>query len=162
MSFEIRALDDADRAWVHQLLQHQWGTVVVSRGRLHHADRLPGFAAVREGAPVGLLTFHIEGDQLEVVTLNSLQKRQGIGAALLRAAQETARAAGCRRLWLITTNDNLPAIAFYQHQGLVMVAVHRGAIAAARQLKPQIPERGIGGVPIEDEIEFALPMALAD
>jgi ribosomal protein S18 acetylase RimI-like enzyme len=162
MSFEIRALDEADRAWVHQLLQQQWGTVVVSRGRLHHADRLPGFVAVRAGARFGLLTFHIEGDQLEVVTLNSLEERQGIGAALLRAAQETARAAGCRRLWLITTNDNLPALAFYHHQGLSVVAVHRGAIASARQLKPQIPERGIGGALIEDEIEFALPIAPAD
>jgi GNAT superfamily N-acetyltransferase len=87
--------------------------VVVSRGRLHHADWLPGFLAIRDGVPVGLLTWHIDGDQLEVVTLNSLEERQGIGTAWLRAAQEAARTAHCRRLWLITTNDHVPALEFY-------------------------------------------------
>jgi ribosomal protein S18 acetylase RimI-like enzyme len=163
MSFEIRALCEADRAWVRQLLQEHWGaTVVVSRGRLHHADRLPGFLAVCDGVPVGLLTWHIDGDQLEVVTLNSLKERQGIGTALLYAAQEAARTAHCRRLWLITTNDNVPAIEFYKRRGLVVTAIHQGAIDVSRQLKPQIPERGIGGVPIHDEIEFALPIEPAD
>jgi ribosomal protein S18 acetylase RimI-like enzyme len=162
MSFEIRALAESDREWVHQLLQAHWGaTVVVSRGRLHHADRLPGFIALRNGVSVGLLTFHIDGDQLEVVTLNSLEERQGIGTALLQAAQEAARAARCRRLWLITTNDNVRAREFYTRRGLAVAAIHRGAIDAARKLKPQIPQRGIGGVPIRDEIEFTLPIAPA-
>ncbi len=161
MRFDIRELFESDRKWVRQFLQSHWGgTGIVSRGRLHHADRLPGFLAVREGEPVGLLTFRIDGDQLEVVTLNSLAERQGIGTSLLAAAQASARAAHCRRLWLITTNDNVPAIEFYTRRGFAVAAVHRGAVEVSRQLKPQIPERGIGGVPIRDEIELALSIEL--
>ena len=159
MCFVIRELCASDREWVGHLLQEHWGaTVVVSRGRLHHADRLPGFLAVCNDMPVGLLTFHIDGDQLEVVTLNSLAERRGIGTALLAAARAAARTAHCQRLWLITTNDNVPAIEFYQRRGLVVAAIHRGAMEVSRCLKPQIPECGIGGVPIRDEIELALPI----
>ncbi|HEX7715028.1 MAG TPA: GNAT family N-acetyltransferase, partial [Bacillota bacterium] len=60
----------------------------------------------------------------------------------------------CQRLWLITTNDNLAAIRFYQLRGFVLVALHRDAIAQSRKLKPEIPLRGIDGIPIRDEIEL--------
>jgi GNAT superfamily N-acetyltransferase len=159
MHFEIRELGEADRDWIRRFLTEHWGaTVVVSRGRLHHADRLPGFLATRHGLPVGLLTYCLDGDQLEVVTLNSSVERQGVGTALLAAARAAAGAAHCRRLWLITTNDNVPAMTFYTHRGLAVAATHRGAMEVSRRLKPEIPDRGIGGIPILDEIEFAQPV----
>ena len=65
----------------------------------------------------------------------------------------------CRRLWLITTNDNVPAIEFYKRRGLRLAAVHHGAIAESRKLKPEIPLFGVGGRAIEDEVEFELPLA---
>jgi len=37
-----------------------------------------------------------------------------------------------------------------------LAAVHRGAIAESRRLKPEISHFGVGGRPIEDEIEFEL------
>jgi hypothetical protein len=55
-----------------------------------------------------------------------------------------------------TTNDNEPAITFYSRSGLHLAAVHRGAIAESRKLKPEISQFGVGGRPIEDEIEFEL------
>jgi hypothetical protein len=60
----------------------------------------------------------------------------------------------CRRLWLVTTNDNRPALAFYQAAGWRQCAVHPGSIREARRLKPQISLTGHAGIPIEDEIEF--------
>ena len=80
--------------------------------------------------------------------------RQGIGRRLLEAAEDVGRGLGCRRLWLITTNDNRPALAFYQAVGWRQCAIHRGAITKSRRLKPQIPRTGHTGIPIEDEIEF--------
>ena len=61
-------------------------------------------------------------------------------------------------MWLVTTNDNVPAIEFYRRRGLTVAAIHSGAVQAARRLKPQIPEHGIGGVPVLDEIELELPL----
>jgi ribosomal protein S18 acetylase RimI-like enzyme len=61
-------------------------------------------------------------------------------------------------MWLIMTNDNEPAIRFYQRRGMRIVAIHRGAIAESRKLKPEISFVGVGGRPIEDEVEFELPL----
>ena len=157
MPLELRALGPDDREWVAELLAERWGApLVVSRGRAHRADRLPGFAARRGGAVVGLVTYRIESDECEVVTLDALEPRSGIGSALVDAAREAAAAAGCRRLWLVTTNDNAGAIEFYGRRGFALVAVHEGAVAASRRLKPEIPRFGHGGVEICDELEFEI------
>jgi ribosomal protein S18 acetylase RimI-like enzyme len=162
MQITVRDLQGADRVWAKSFLEEQAGsTRVVSRGRLHHADRLPGCVAVVSGARVGLLTHHIREGELEVVTLHTTLRRHGVGTLLLEAAAEKAREAGCRRMWLITTNDNEPAIAFYRHCGLNLAAVHRGAVAGSRKLKPEIPLIGVNGTPIEDELEFEILLELS-
>jgi Acetyltransferase (GNAT) family len=66
------------------------------------------------------------------------------------------REAGCRRVWLITTNDNLRALRFYQRRGFRLVAVHPDALARSRELKPSIPEIGLDGIPLRDELELEL------
>ena len=65
-----------------------------------------------------------------------------------------AIAAGCGRLWLITTNDNLPALRFYQRQGFRLVALYTNALAETRRLKPTLPLIGLNGIPLRDEIEL--------
>jgi RimJ/RimL family protein N-acetyltransferase len=67
-----------------------------------------------------------------------------------------ARATGCRRLWVVTTNNNVAAIAFYQHMGMDLCALHRGAVRNARKLKPTLPVRDAAGIPIDHELEFEL------
>lgn len=148
------------RPWARQLLTDAWGSPqVVSRGQLHQADALLGFVAFADGAPVGLLTYAVQADLCEVVTLNSLLPGRGAGTALIEAVGAMARAAGCQRLWLITTNDNLHALRFYQRRGFRLVALHAGALEAARRLKPTIPLLGLDDIPLRDEIELALPLA---
>ena len=77
-----------------------------------------------------------------------------IGTKLVESVRKTTLETNCKRLWLITTNDNLSALTFYQKHGFEIVAIHRGAIEAARKLKPEIPIIGHGGIPIQDEIEM--------
>lgn len=156
----IRPLSRRDRAWVEALLEEHWGSpAVVTRGRVHRADRLPGFVAEHDGEPAGLVTYRIAEAECEVVTLNSLVEDRGLGTALLEAVRQVALAADCRRLWLITTNDNTAALRFYQRRGLVLAALHRGAIRESRRLKPQIPATGNDGIPIRDELELELLLA---
>jgi GNAT superfamily N-acetyltransferase len=155
MVYSIRPYEESDRPWARALLSDRWGSVrIVTRGSIHQADRLPGFVAEGAGRRLGLLTYCIESDACEVVSLDSLKEGQGIGRALLQAVEEFARRSGCRRLWLITTNDNRRVIEFYQRQGFTVAAIHRGAITQSRQLKPEIPMHNPEGVPIEDEWEF--------
>jgi ribosomal protein S18 acetylase RimI-like enzyme len=146
-------------ALVRELMDEQREWAVVTRGRVHQADELPGFVAAVDGLPQGLLTYSLEGDECEVVTLDAVTMGRGIGSALLDAVRALAAARECRRVWLITTNDNLAALRFYQRYGFRLVALHRDTIAESRKLKPQIPELGCDGIPIRDEIELELLLA---
>jgi len=151
----IRMKTEADHAWCADLLTTHWGsTQVVSRGRLQDTSTLPGFIAESQGKSVGLLTYRIEDTECEIVSLNSLVEKRGVASTLLDAIKNEALHQGCHRLWLITTNDNIPALHFYQKQGFTIVALHPNAVRAARELKPEIPERGWEDIPIRDEIEL--------
>ena len=151
----IRTKTDADHTWSVDLLTTHWGSPrIVSRGRIHAAETLPGFIAEIDGERAGLLTYHLEGDSCEIVSLNSLLEKRGIATALLEAVIEAAAHAGRRRVWLVTTNDNIPALRFYQKRGFKLSALHPGAMQAARERKAEIPERGWADIPIRDEIEM--------
>jgi GNAT superfamily N-acetyltransferase len=156
-ALKIRPLSPADRDWVKRHIAEHWGAeIVVAHGTIYHPAALPGFVAELDGKMTGLVTFQINGDACEIVTLDSLHPGRGIGTALIEEVKAAAGAAGCRRLWLITTNDNLHALGFYQKRGFRLVAVHPGAVDAARKLKPEIPLIGNDGIPIRDEIELEI------
>jgi GNAT superfamily N-acetyltransferase len=157
MKYSIRRLTPDDRPWVNEILRKYWGSSrIVSRGRLYYADRLPGFIAADGNEKLGLLTYSVDGNECEITTLNSLAENQGIGTALLEAVISKARHTGCKRIHLITTNDNLNALRFYQKRGFVLVAVHRNAMQVSRGLKPEIPLTGNHSIPIRDEIELEM------
>lgn len=154
---ETKELSSDDRPWAERLVSRQIGSLrVVSRGVLHDSRALPGLIAESGGVPVGLLQYDVRGGDFEVVILIAVPHRQGVGGFLLRAAESIARSLGCKRCWLITTNDNLAAISFYRAMGWHLVAVHRGAVRESRRLKPEIPEFAADGTPMEDEMEFEL------
>ncbi|MFH1277434.1 MAG: NAD-dependent DNA ligase LigA [Candidatus Eisenbacteria bacterium] len=153
----IRAVEERDREWMSSFLAERWGSpIIVTRGRVHAADRLRGLVAEAGGCRIGLVTFRFEGGECEVVSLDSVREGIGAGGALLRGAIERARAEGCRRLWLITTNDNLSAIRFYQKRGLLLRAVYPDALEESRRIKPEIPRTGLDGIPLRDEIELEI------
>jgi L-aminopeptidase/D-esterase-like protein/N-acetylglutamate synthase-like GNAT family acetyltransferase len=152
----VRPLEIDDRSWVKDLVTREWGApVVASRGVLYRPAELDGFVAEEGDCVTGLVTVHVEGRACEVVTLNSLVEGRGAGSALMTAAERYARRHGCDRLWLVTTNDNVHALRFYQRLGMRIEAVRPGAIDAARALKPEIPLTGNDGIPIRDEIELS-------
>ncbi len=155
LPLEVRPLTPEDSAWVQQSISEDWGAaIVVAHSKVYHPHLLPGFVAILRGKRVGLLTYSLEGENCEIVTLNSAKPGIGIGTRLIEAVAQAAREAGCKRLWLITTNDNLHALRFYQKRGFALVAVHRNAVDAARQLKPSIPLIGDDQIAIHDEIEL--------
>lgn len=155
--YDIRPVEDRDRKWMTRFLESRWGSGrIITRGRVHEAAALPGFIAEMRGQPVGLITYRTEKDEAEVITLDSLTEGLGIGTALMTSVVMALTAMGMRRLWLITTNDNTPALKFYQKQGFSLCALHRRAIDESRKIKPEIPAIGIDGIPIRDEIELEL------
>jgi GNAT superfamily N-acetyltransferase len=132
---------------------------VASCGILHEPLTLPGFVAEVDGTPIGLASYRIEGDECELLTLDSRKWDSGAGTALLQAVADAARSAGCRRMWLNTTNDNIRAIRFYQRRGMRLAAARPGAVDLERvTIKPEIPLVGNDGIRIRDELEFELEL----
>ncbi len=155
--FEISRMAEENHSWASNLIRERWGsTRVVSRGRVFQADTLPGFVANCNGARAGLVTYNLSADECEIVTLDSIRERAGVGTGLIDAVKEVAVRHKCRRLWVITTNDNTTALRFYQKRGFKLKIIYPDAIAKSRQLKPEIPLLGNDEIPIRDEIELEM------
>jgi len=140
-------------AW---LMVEFWGSELqVVHQSVYRPAELPGLLAERAGRVVGLLTYQVSDEMLEVVTLNAIERRTGVGTILMEAVAADARQLRCHEIRLTTTNDNLDAIRFYQRRGLRLVALRPSAVDRARLEKPEIPLVGDYGIPLRDEIDLA-------
>jgi ribosomal protein S18 acetylase RimI-like enzyme len=152
---DVRAREDRDRPEVERFLSERHSARVARLGRLEDSLTHPALVAERYGELAGVLTYIVDGDSCEVLTLHAAERHRGVGTALLDAVEEIAGGAGCARLWLITTNDNVDALRFYQRRGFRLAEVHPGAVDDTRRsLKPEIPEVGEHGIPLRDELEL--------
>jgi len=151
----VRRATDDDRRWIADVLRARWGgTQMALRGTLVDALQLDALVAEADGRNVGLVTYRAQPPAVEIVTLDALEQHCGIGTLLMDAVCAAAAEGGAREVILITTNDNLDALRFYQRRGFAIRAVQPGAIARSRELKPSIPATGAYGIPIRDEIEL--------
>jgi N-acetylglutamate synthase-like GNAT family acetyltransferase len=157
LPLQVRALTTEDNEWVRQAIINQWGdTIVVAQSKVNHPQTLPGFVALLKENWVGLVTYTLEDENCEIVTINSTKPGIGIGTLLIQAVTQAAREAGCKRLWLLTTNDNLHALHFFQKRGFRLVTVHRDAVDTSRMVSPRIPLIGNDQIPLHDEIELEM------
>ncbi len=155
--FIFAEVDGTHRMEVDRILAAQWGSIeMVVRGEVVDMSRQNGILAYSEGKIVGLLVYRIQGEMCEILSLDSFQEGIGIGTGLIGQVIGIARRAGCVKIKLITTNDNVNAIRFYQKRGFDMVRIYRNALEVSRKLKPAIPLVGENGIPIRHEIEFEL------
>ena len=156
-AFSIRPINASDKEWILRFMITQWGAeTVIVHDTIYRPAELPGFVAIQKNGMVGLVTYHLDGKECEIVTIDSLRPSMGIGTALIETVKQVALETGCRRLWLITTNDNLHALGFYQKRGFALVAVNRNAVDKARKQKPEIPFIGANSIPLRDEIELEM------
>ena len=154
--FSIRAIDSGDRDWIAGFITERWGAdFVVAHREVYYCKNLPGFIAVQGQERIGLVTYTIVDTDCEVVSLDSLRPRIGVGTALIDAVKAAALEAHCKRLWLVTTNDNMNALRFYQKRRFALITIHRGAVDFARRLK-SIPLIGADDIPLRDEIELEM------
>jgi GNAT superfamily N-acetyltransferase len=154
---KIRPVNEGDRPMLSWLVAELWGSELVAvHGNLLRPAELPGFIAERARRVVGLLTYQLVGDTLEIVTLNAIDRRAGIGTMLIDAAVGTARHFRCHEIHLTTTNDNVDALRFYQRRGFRLAELRPGAVDRSRLEKPQIPRTGDYGIPLHDEIDLTL------
>jgi ribosomal protein S18 acetylase RimI-like enzyme len=153
----VREVRDDERPWVRATIAERWGDeIAVGRGRVWTPHELPAMVAVDDsGERVGLATYVVEGSVAELVSLDALRAGAGVGRRMVEAVAAAARAAGAERLLVLTTNDNLVALRFYQRAGFRMAELRPGAVDESRaRLKPSIPVTGNDGIPLRDEIDL--------
>ena len=133
------------------------------RGELVDVLEGPALIASQGAGPVGIVSWLIDESsataEVRALVVASEARGRGIGRALINAAATALREAGVRHAWLVTTNDNLAALALYQKAGWQLSALRPGAIDDVRRtIKPSIPELGEHGIPLRDELELVLEL----
>jgi ribosomal protein S18 acetylase RimI-like enzyme len=154
---DIRSLTAEDLPRLREYWKQHWGDeFVVAHGVIYQPDTLDGFIAVENDEWVGEITYAISGTDCEIVSFDSLLEGMGVGTRLIHAVVDEARKQNCRRVFLITTNDNLHALGFYQRRGFELARIHRHALDETRRLKPSVPLIGMNNIPLRDEIELEM------
>ncbi|RUL47280.1 GNAT family N-acetyltransferase [Lysinibacillus antri] len=153
---KIYAVEDVPKKHIIEFFSLHWGSpqMVISSG-VYDCSTLDGFAILNENAQIiGLITYILEDNECEIISLDSIEEGKGIGTSLVQAVETLATEKNCTRIKLITTNDNLFALKFYQKRGYVLSRILNNAVEQARKIKPEIPVIGHDGIPIRDEIEL--------
>jgi len=79
---------------------------------------------------------------------------RGVGKMLVNRAVDEARERGFKTVKLGTTNDNIPALYFYQRLGFVIEKIVPDAVGD----DANIPQSGFAGLPVRDEIQMKLDL----
>jgi len=154
----VREATDADRAAARELFERDFGrTRIVAFGEAIDIDQMPALVAVTTEQPAGALAYRLHGDALHIVALatDPMWQRSGVGGHLLAEAELLARRLKLRRLVVSTTNDNLPALHFYQRRGYRLTDLVPDNIIATT--KQQVA--GFAGIPVRDEIRLEKKLA---
>jgi len=123
----------------------------------------PALIAEVDAEPAGVATYVVADGECELLTLHAGTRFTGVGSALVAGVRDAARRAGCARLWVVTTNDNVDALRFYQRRGFRLARLRPGAVDTSREtLKPEIPTTGDHGIPLRDEIELEMALSAGE
>jgi N-acetylglutamate synthase-like GNAT family acetyltransferase len=154
---QIRPLQVTDQAWKESMLTQYWGsTTIVRKGEVIDLSSHDGFMVSLGDQPAGFCTFQLFQNKLEITNLVSWIQGKGVGAKLLEGIKNTAIDKNVELIWLVTTNDNVSGLKFYQKNGFHLVALYPNALEKSRQLKPGIPLTGLENIPMRDELELSM------
>lgn len=156
---DVKIISPENRKQINDFISSHWfSTDMVVREELVDMTRLDGFVIYDKETIIGLITYRIKSNECEIMSLDSLNENQGIGTTLVNKVIEIASEKKCTKIKLITTNDNINTICFYQKRGFDMVNIYRNALDASRKLKPSIPLLGDFNIPLKHEIEFEMDL----
>ena len=158
--FTLRKVSSDDQAWIKDVfIQHWGGDFVVSRGKVQKIEEFDGgFIVEQNNKKVGLITYKITGKKLEITGLASNDEKKGIGTSLVNAVINISKQEGIKRIYLVTTNDNLNALGFWQKRGFKLLKVYPNAMEVTRMLKPSLPFIGENNIPLSDELELEMTL----
>lgn len=155
IKLSIKEINEENRGKVVSFFEEHWGSseMVISSG-IYQCEKLDGFIFEENNQIIGLVTYVIKTNEIEIISLDSLQEGLGIGSTLIQKVENTAKQKQIQIVSLVTTNDNLNALKFYQKRGYRIISIITDAVNEARKIKPSIPLTGNDGIPLEDELKL--------
>jgi ribosomal protein S18 acetylase RimI-like enzyme len=153
-SVTVRPAGPADHPWVVDTARLLLGDAYQVHTR-RQFNVLDGDVLVAEldRSPTGFATWVHDGASAELLAIAVRDERRGAGRALVGAVRDDARAAGCERLVVVTTDENLGAQRFYESTGFALAERRVGAVdECRRRYKPSIPPD------IHDEMEYGIEL----
>lgn len=152
---KIERISAETRNLVNQFFIDNWFSTDMSvRGEIIDGTKLDGFLLQEDSKIIGLVTYKFYEDICEIISLDSKKENIGIGSALLKEVEKVATDNDCKKMRLITTNDNMRALQFYQKRGYCLTKLYPNAMDEVRKVKPSVPELGDNDIPLRDEIEL--------
>jgi GNAT superfamily N-acetyltransferase len=144
-------IETAPTELIASLWEEYWGQPIVTPEREYMPSDVEGLVCrAPDGRALGLVTWAVDGQRAEIVSLHALERGHGIGSWLMDAAEEELRHRGVRTAHLVTTNDNPRGLSFYLRRGYRLVRLHLDAMDHVRRAKPQVPLTGNDGIPLRD------------
>jgi ribosomal protein S18 acetylase RimI-like enzyme len=149
----IKEITVENREKIVSFFKELWGSteMVISTG-IYQCDTLDGFIFEENNQIIGLVTYIIKDNEIEVISLDSLQEGKGIGSSLMKKVEYIAKQKKLQLVSLVTTNDNMNALKFYQKRNYRIISIIPNGVNKARNIKPSIPLIGHDGIPLNDEL----------
>ena len=151
----VREGSPADRVKALELFKRDFGPAqLVAYGEAISLDEAAALVAETDGEIAGALAWRPFDGALHILALatDPLWQRAGVGGHLVAEAELLARRHNWPRVIVTITNDNLPALYFYQRRGYRLSAILRDSIAAHTRDEKAV---GFARIPILDEIQLA-------
>ncbi|GHT98931.1 N-acetyltransferase [Spirochaetia bacterium] len=156
MEVNYREKTEEDNEIINKIIRGWGSDIIVSRGQKYTAKNTNGILAFCNNNVVGICLYNIVNNNCEIVLLEVFEKNKGIGTELIKKTKDISINKNCKRIWVVTSNDNIDALRFYQKCGFIMANIYINSFDKLRKIKPEIPLIGNYNIPIRDEIELEI------
>jgi ribosomal protein S18 acetylase RimI-like enzyme len=147
----VREGTERDRPVCLEMFRSDFGhTVIFAFGEKVPLVDLPVLVAELKGELAGALAYRMTPGALQIVALATtpMWQRSGVGGHLVAEAELLAGQKGLGRVLVATSNDNLPALYFYQRRAYAISEVCPGALVG------HTGQPGFAGIPVRDEVRM--------
>jgi ribosomal protein S18 acetylase RimI-like enzyme len=153
LKYSVERTTEAARSEIRSLVRRFWGEEEqLTFDRRFAVSELAGYVARVKEELAGFISLADASDAMIIVALGVLPRYQGsgIGKRLVQEAENEATER--KKSWLLvsTSNDDLPALGFYQSVGFQIYRVKPNAIAE-KHGKILV---GMGRLPVRDELRL--------
>jgi ribosomal protein S18 acetylase RimI-like enzyme len=155
-AYVLRDAGTADRAAIEKICDRVWGeTEIDSFGRTFDVLQADNIVGEVDGKLAGLISLALDRGELAIVMLSVYPEHQGagLGASLLEAGVARAQERRIPFVKVATTNDDIPALYFYQRHGFVLYEIEPGAVVDHHG---EVLD-GFAGIPVRDEVRMRRP-----